>query len=240
MSKIEFVTRPSAVLAKPTNASDDDVALAAWVSFAADEPERLENRAGVERLIAFLMREEHNSPFEHSHFTFRVDCPFFVAREFHRHRTQAYNEVSGRYTELQPRFYVPGQGRPAEQKGKAGAYFFVENEQVRYEYADDLREKNKWDWEHYERQLKNGVPKEMARMGLPLNMMTQFYATVSARNLIHFLEMRTSEQALYEIRLVAGDMEEILAEHMPLTYKAWNDKKALWAEFRAWKEQRNG
>jgi thymidylate synthase (FAD) len=237
LTEIEFTDRPSARLVK-TNANDDDVVLAAWVSFAMDEPERLENREGVERLIGFLMREEHNSPFEHSHFTFKIDCPFFVAREFHRHRTQAYNEVSGRYTELEPRFYIPGKGRPAEQVGRPGAYFFIPNEPIRAEYADALREKNKWDWEHYEHMLQLGAPKEMARMGLPLNMMTQFYATVSARNLIHFLGLRTSEQALYEIRQVASDMELILARTMPLTWKAWNDKKALWEEFREWRKNR--
>lgn len=233
--KIEFVDRASAMLVK-TDGNDDDVALAAWVSFAANEPERLEDQEGVARLIDFLMREEHNSPFEHSHFTFMIDCPFFVAREFHRHRTQAYNEVSARYTVLKPRFYVPGAGRPAQQEGRPGAYYFVENEGVRKCYVADLKEKNKWDWKHYEDQLALGVPKEMARMGLPMNTMTQFYATVSARNLIHFLGLRTSPQALYEIRQVAGDMELILSEHMPLTYDAWQKKKALWEEFRIWKK----
>jgi thymidylate synthase (FAD) len=239
MTELEFVNRASASLVK-TDGKDDDVALAAWVSFSANEPERLNDREGVERLISFLMREEHNSPFEHSHFTFMIDCPFFVAREFHRHRTQAYNEVSGRYVELKPRFYVPPTSRPAVQRGKAGAYYFEPDVEIMAEAADNLREKNKWDWEHYERQLSLGVAKEVARMGLPLNMMTQFYATVSARNLIHFLGLRTSPQALYEIRQVAGDMELILAQTMPMTYAAWQQKKAYWEEFRQWKKDKHG
>ena len=236
MTKIELVTRPSAVLAKPTTANDDDVALAAWVSFAADEPERLEDRFGVERLIGFLMSNQHDSPFEHSHFTFKVDCPLFVAREFHRHRTQSYNEVSGRYTELQPRFYVPRKERPMVQVGKPGAYHFVEDPNIQY-YAERAIEKaSRQSWEAYQDILMAGAAKEVARMVLPVNIMTQFYATVNARNLMHFIGLRTSPHALDEIRTVAGDMEKILAEHMPLTYKAWEAKNRLWAEFREWKK----
>jgi thymidylate synthase (FAD) len=124
------------------------------------------------------------------------------------------------------------------QVGKPGAYHFEMDEQLAFEASDNLMEKTKWDWEHYQRQLSLGVAKEVARMGLPLNLMTQFYATVNARNLLHFIGLRTSPHALYEIRIVAHDMEEILAEHMPLTYKAWETKQALWAEFKEWKKNR--
>ena len=218
--KIEFVSQPSAKLVQ-TNASDDMVAMAAWVSFDKADEERLKDKKGQAGLIDFLMRNKHMSPFEHGQFTFLVDCPLDVRSQFHRHRTFSYNEVSGRYTELKPRFYIPPKGRPVVQHGKTGNYFFIADEQLRREYADDLREKNKWDWEHYQRQLNKGIAKEVARKGLPMNMMTQFYATVNPRNLMAFLELRTHPQAMIEIQHVAHDMEAALAQAMPYTYSAW-------------------
>ena len=222
--KIEFVDRPSAKLVQ-TNASDDMVAMAAWVSFDKNQEERLKDEPGKAGLIHFLMREKHMSPFEHGQFTFLVDCPMDVRTEFQRHRTFSYNEVSGRYTVLKPRFYIPPKGRPVVQQGKTGNYFFVEDEQLRSEYADDLREKNKWDWEHYQRQLNKGIAKEVARKGLPMNMMTQFYATVNPRNLMAFLELRTDPQAMIEIQQVAHDMEAALAHTMGYTYSAWLQRR---------------
>src|ERR1043165_1362547 len=85
-------------------ASDLQVCRAAWVSQAGEDA-RIKDTDRPERLIGFLYRNKHMSPFEHGMFTFMVHCPIFVAREFHRHRTQSYNEVSGRYSELEPEFY---------------------------------------------------------------------------------------------------------------------------------------
>lgn len=221
-TEFEFVTQPTAQLVK-SSASDDDVAMAAWVSFGADDAEKLQDRKRVGGLINFLMRERHLSPFEHSTFTFKIDCPLFVAREFHRHRTMAYNEVSGRYTEMKPRFYIPSQKRPVVQQGKAGTYTFVEDSSLNFLAEACLRQSSIDAYSDYEEMLKHGIAKEVARMALPLNLMTQFYATVNARNLMHFLGLRTSPQALYEIRDVAEQMEEHFEYTMPLTYAAWKD-----------------
>jgi thymidylate synthase (FAD) len=220
MTEIEFVTKPSATLVQ-TNASDEMVAMAAWVSFDRDSEERLEDKDRMNGLINFLMREKHMSPFEHGSFTFKIDCPIFVAREFHRHRTMAYNEVSGRYTEMKPRFYSPSLDRPMVQKGKAGQYYFEPEADLAWKAQTAIGNATLTAWREYQNMLKAGVAKEVARMALPNNLMTQFYATVNPRNLMHFLGLRTSEQALYEIRLVAEYMEKHLEEAMPLTYNAW-------------------
>lgn len=221
MTDIEFVDRSYVTLVKH-NASDDDVAMAAWVSFDRDSEDRLEDRDRVAGLIKFLEFNDHMSPFEHSHFTFKIDTPLFVAREFHRHRTMSYNEVSGRYTEMKPRFYIPGPTRPLIQEGKAGRYTFVEGTPEQYRsMKETLEEASQTAWDHYQNAMQFGVAKEVARMSLPLNLMTQFYATVNARNLMHFLKLRTSEQALYEIREVALAMEKIFQRAMPLTFNAW-------------------
>src|SRR5688572_21235185 len=108
-SVIEFVDHSTVRLVK-TNASDEDVAYAAWVS-NFDNPEARDT-SDLSKLINFLYKNRHMSPFEHGSFTFFVDTPIFVAREFMRHRTFSYNETSGRYKEMKPRFYLPNFERP--------------------------------------------------------------------------------------------------------------------------------
>jgi thymidylate synthase (FAD) len=166
------------------------------------------------------------SPFEHGHFTFKVDVPLFVAREWHRHRTMSYNEVSGRYTEFEPRFYLPPRTRPLVQEGKMGNYTFVEGSDDQYAV---LLANQKWviheAWASYQRQLQAGIAKEVARMVLPVSLMTQFYVTVNPRNLMQFLSLRNDKHALKEIRDAAVQMEDIFAEHMPLTYGAYKRYK---------------
>ena len=100
--------------------SDEMVAMSARVSTGAgaSTPEK---DAG---LINYLMRDRHGSPFEHNAFTFYIEAPIFVFREFMRHRIASYNEESGRYKELEPVFYVPDMKRKLIQKGKPGAYEF--------------------------------------------------------------------------------------------------------------------
>lgn len=202
-------------------ASDKDVAYAAWVSnFGNDAEER--DTSDLTRLIHFLYKNRHMSPFEHGQFTFFVDCPIFVAREFMRHRTFSYNETSGRYKELDPRMYRPPAERPLVQKGRVGAYRFEEGAGELYatllEETDAAYEAA---WYAYQTQLKAGIAKEVARNVLPVATMTQFYATVNPRNLMAFLNLRNDPNAQYEIREVSKKMEAIFAEAMPLTYDAY-------------------
>lgn len=203
-----------------TNASDDMVAMAAWVSHDQDSEERLANREQVKKLINFLYTNKHMSPFEHGQFTFKIDVPLFVAREFHRHRTFSYNEVSGRYTEMKPRFWVGSEARI--QKGKPGDYYFLpgDDDQTAI-YLQSKRKAAKKAWREYGRRLDAGIAKEQAREDLPLSLMTQFYATVNPRNLMAFLTLRNEKHALKEIQAVAAKMEEIFAQQMPLTYAAY-------------------
>ena len=111
---------------------------AARVSFNQTSQEMEEKDKG---LINFLMKNRHASPFEHCVATFRIEAPIFVAREWHRHRTQSYNEWSGRYSQLQPKFYAPGYNRPLIQVGKPGAYKFEvpQDDQVNIELYKELR-----------------------------------------------------------------------------------------------------
>lgn len=185
----------------------------------------------VTGLINFLYRERHMSPFEHGSFTFYIDTPIFVAREFMRHRTFSYNETSGRYKELEPRFYLIDDNRPVVQKGKVGAYRFDEGSADQYGnvYANTtLSYANSWS--AYQGMLNHGIAKEVARNVLPVGTMTQFYATANPRNIMQFLLLRNDDNALYEIREVAKDIEKAFAKAMPITYDAfkkydWRDEK---------------
>jgi thymidylate synthase (FAD) len=234
---IEFVNGSTVQLVK-TNASDEDVARAAWVSNYGDDA-RLREAGRIDGLINFLYRERHMSPFEHGSFTFFVDTPIFVAREFMRHRTWSYNETSGRYKELEPRFYMAPKDRPMQQKGKVGAYRFEPGtpEQTGEVYLRTM-EAYEASWYSYESMLNKGVAKEVARNVLPVGTMTQFYATANPRNVMQFLQLRNDDNALKEIRDVAIAIEAEFARVMPLTYRAyqtydWRDTDAELDRLRA-------
>ena len=202
-------------------ASDIDVARAAWVSNYGEEAREKDPKA-IEGLIKFLYNNKHMSPFEHGIFKFYIDCPIFVAREFMRHRTFSFNEVSGRYKKLDGRFYVPSSERPLIQEGKVGAYTFVSGSDEQYALTRHHLERSyRYSWETYENLLEIGVAKEVARDCLPVATMTQFYASVDPRNLMQFLTLRNDKHALYEIRQIAVQMEAALEVCMPLTYKAY-------------------
>jgi thymidylate synthase (FAD) len=222
---LKFVEN-STVALKKCNASDVDVAYAAWVSnFGEGAEER--DVTDVSKLINFLYKNRHMSPFEHGSFTFFIDTPIFVAREFMRHRTWSYNETSGRYKELEGRFYMAPDDRPLVQVGRVGNYSFVAGD------ANMNRVKRwatgrayKLSWRMYKVMLRVGIAKEVARNVLPVGTMTQFYATANPRNVMQFLSLRNDGPALKEIRDVAVEIEKAFAEAMPLTYAAY--KKYDW------------
>jgi thymidylate synthase (FAD) len=213
------------------NASDLRVAKAAWVSTKGRRAEDESNPERLAGLINFLVRDRHGSPFEHTSFTFAIRCPIFVVREFHRHRAGwSYNEESGRYTKLQPEFYLPNSERNLVQTGKPGHYVFSPGSKYQHDLmSHGHRMVSDIAWNNYEALLDQGIAKEVARMTLPLNVYTSFYATCNARSLMHFLGLRTeNENATYlshpqkEIQMVADEMEEIFAEQMPITWLSWN------------------
>lgn len=203
-----------------SNASDEMVARSAWVSNIG-EASKTKDASEIQGLINFLWRNQHHSPFEHGQYTFFIKCPIFVAREFHRHRTFSFNEVSGRYSEMKPHFYVPPVDRPIVQKGKIGNYEFVPESNLAFMASRAGMEVCQNAWNQYTFQKEIGVANEVARMVLPVSLYTSYYATVNPRNLCHFLDLRTDLQAMKEIRDVAGQMEEIFKTQQPLTYNAW-------------------
>lgn len=209
---------------------DQSVAFAARVSTGLDLKEYSEaNDIG---LLNYLMKHRHGSPFEHNSMTFRISAPIFVFREFHRHRIGwSYNEVSGRYTKLEPKFYSYPAGRPLAQagnsahpklvKGPAGLEHIVRQSGALVSGTA---------WKAYEAMLEAGAAKEVARFVLPVNIYSTMYATCNARSMMAFLSLRVdAENATFEskpqweIEQIALQMELQFKELFPITWKAFND-----------------
>lgn len=200
--------------------TDESVVHAARVSIVGV---RAETEGGERKgLLNFLMKNRHASPFEHVTATFMLEVPIFVTREVQRHRTFSYNEVSGRYSVLPQRFYVPSEERPLIQVGKPGAYTFETGTIMDYQtvlvclqaaYEEASRQ--------YDMMLNLGIAKEVARDCLPVATYTAFYMTGSLRNFFNFLSLRTSEDALYEIRDMATRMENLLFNIAPVSTGLW-------------------
>lgn len=226
MTEIEFRNNSTVELIQ-SNATDDMVAMAAWVSNGLNDEARLADTQRVKGLINFLWREQHHSPFEHGQFTFKITTPLFVMREVQRHRTSSFNEASGRYSILPSIYYVPDPNeRPMIQAGKIGSYRFeMGSPELQQQVNLELQEAAMEAQARYDRLLALGAAREVARVALTIGLFTESYMTVNPRNLMHFLDLRTDAQALYEIRDVADQMEVFLKDQMPLTYEARKTNK---------------
>jgi thymidylate synthase (FAD) len=178
--------------------NDLSVVNAARVSYGKRSEQFTEKDA---KLIAYLMRNRHGTPFEHIVYQFRVRAPLFVVAQWQRHRMGSYNEESGRYVELRPDFYVPRDvGRPAiMESANAEAYAT------------------------YEALLAEGELFEDARMVLPQSIYKEFWWTVNARSLMNFLMTRNEAHAQKEIRAYAEALEKMFNEVTPHVAKAFVD-----------------
>jgi thymidylate synthase (FAD) len=177
--------------------SDLTVVNAARVSYAKESAEFSDQDA---RLIRYLMRNKHGTPFEHVVYQFRVRAPLFVVHQWERHRMASYNEESGRYVELRGDFYIAEDTWAAEERRYTAAAFAF-----------------------YRHMLANGAEKERARSVLPSSLYKEFWWTVNARSLMNFLELRTDEHAQREIRLYAQALEEMFAANTPALAAAFRE-----------------
>lgn len=193
--------------------------------------EALEEEATYGR-IAFLMKNRHGTPFEHNSMMFYVEAPIFVFREFHRHRIGfSYNEVSGRYKELPPMFYVPDINRKLIQVGKPGHYEFRKGSTAQWGHTcEELRIAYEHAYDTYQDLLDEGVAKEVARACLPVAIYSAMFVTCNARSLMAFLSLRTKRDGSTfpsypqrEIELVAEQLEVLFEAQFPLTYAAFNE-----------------
>ena len=176
-----------------------------------------------EVLLKYLVENRHMTPLEHITFSFSVHCPIFVARQWMRHRTFSYNEISRRYTTVDLEFYFPDTFRKqSESNRQASTDEIIEkNTEARQIYSkitDDC-------FDAYEKMLELGVCKEQARAILPQNMMTTFWMTGNLRNILHFIELRDDDHAQKEIREYARAMKELIRPYIPHAIKCFEKEE---------------
>lgn len=196
--------------------SDLSIVRSARVSYNADW------RPGGDdaKLIDYLVKNRHTSPFESVVFTFEVKAPIFVFRQWHRHRTWSFNEVSARYSELPEEYYIPEISQITTQS--------TGNKQMRtddiHPMADDFQSlissAGEDAFTHYRYLLEHGCPRELARGVLPVNTYSRMFATVDLHNFAHFLKLRLPEGAQYEIRVYAQAMIELIEPVVPVAVAA--------------------
>lgn len=158
------------------------------------------------KLIKYLAKHEHYSPFEHSGFTFLLRVPIYVARQLVRHKSWSFNEISGRYVEFEPEFDIIKGFRLQSDKIKQGSVEDTENSINQLVASRAYDEALDTAYEAYSTLLRLGVAREQARAVLPLALMTELYATCNFRSFVHFLKQRLDPHAQQEIRKMAGQM----------------------------------
>jgi thymidylate synthase (FAD) len=184
-----------------------------------------EDNPGDEKLLAFLYNNKHSTPFEMGGVVIEVKAPIFVFREWHRHRTQSYNEMSARYIPLPDENY-----RPSVERLMVGANTATTNKQAQgsgkqltedeaalwrfelqkaYDYAQSI----------YEKGIAIGIPKELARLPVPVARYSRMRASANLRNWLAFLTLRQAPQAQWEIRQYADAVGQIIAERFPRTWE---------------------
>lgn len=181
------------------------------------------------KLLMYLFKNRHTSPFEACNITFNIKMPIFCMRQFVRHRTIRLNEWSGRYSELADECYTPSKWRAQDTKNKQGSVDYNpdgnlawmwharNNEIAQASFASS--------YSAYQQLLENGVAKELARIVLPVSLFTEIYCNVDVHNLMHFLNLRQDAHAQLEMREIANGMASIFEQLYPWCAEARNRYK---------------
>jgi thymidylate synthase (FAD) len=199
--------------------TDQMPVLSARVSHAGSGKTGQDPMADV-KLMNYLAKHKHMTPFEHQSATFRVVAPLFVFREWHRHRTQSYNEMSMRYTsDPVGKFHMPQEFREQATRNKqAGAGALPEEIQV--EAAHVLRHGYNVCMKTYSKLIELGVCREQARMIVPVGNYSEMYATANLRNWYGFWLLRHDPNAQKEIRVYADAIDQFLTDLWPDSWRA--------------------
>ena len=166
------------------------------------------------KLIQYLAKHKHLSPFGHAFASFHVKAPIFVARQLVKHKFLRWNEISRRYVDYEPEFYTPEEwrGRPQDSKqGSSGVVSLYHDPTKRVEHA--AIEKYTW-------LLREGVAPEQARMVLPQSTMTEWYWSGSLDALAAMCKLRCADDTQYETRIVADQISEQMKQLFPVSWEA--------------------
>jgi len=191
--------------------SDLSVVNAARVSFGKSHAEF--DPVRDTKLINYLAKHKHISPFGHAFASFHVKAPIFVARQLVKHKFLRWNEISRRYVDDEPEFYQPDTWRGKAENIKQGSAGVVSTQ-------SDPNFVNYTALRTYNEMLAEGVAPEMARMVLPQSTMTEWYWSGSLDALADMCRLRCKEDTQYESRLVADQISEKMQELFPVSWSA--------------------
>jgi thymidylate synthase (FAD) len=166
------------------------------------------------KLIKYLAKHKHLSPFGHAFASFHVKAPIFVARQLVKHKFLRWNEVSRRYVDDEPKFYVPDvwRGRSADKKqGSEGTW------QPNHEQLDKAMYKV---LDLYDQMIYDGCAPEQARMVLPQSTMTEWYWSGSLDAFAAMCKLRCAPDTQYESRIVADQISAVMGELFPVSWQA--------------------
>jgi len=209
-----------------TLGNDLTVVNSARVSFGKRKTEYSD---GDRKLVKFLVKNKHWSPFRHIIVQFHIKAPEFVMRQWYKHvvgiettsssmtKDHAWNEISGRYVPVQD-YYKPNNWRAQSENNKQASEGSIEKQAEAEKIFDDAMS---YMTGAYDKLLELGVAKEQARLLLPLNQYTEVYWTASFQAIMNFIELRDEPTAQWEIRQYAIAMKKIMIELYPETTKIW-------------------
>ena len=205
--------------------SDLTVVNAARVSFAKPSEWDIVPDAGPvegylkvddERLIKYLAKHNHWSPFGHASMQFHIKAPVFVARQLVKHQVGlVWNEVSRRYVDDEVEFYEPTEWRLAAENKKQGS----SDETIPFSVAST----HQWCKQTYENLLSAGVAPEMARMVLPQSMYTEWYWSGTLYAFARVCNLRCKPDAQVETQMVAEQIDVLAKELFPNSWEALRD-----------------
>lgn len=185
-----------------------------------------------EKLLRYLYSNKHETPFEFAGMTIEVRAPIFVFREWHRHRTQSYNEMSARFAPLPNQCYLPDaddlydramKAYSTRNKQEAGVSLLPPDEEALCRWLERQEEMYNLQELHYQQGLAIGVPKELARIGMPVGHYSQMRASGNLRNWLSFMTLRCDPKAQKEIRMFAGAVSEVIGTKFPRTHGLWSE-----------------
>jgi thymidylate synthase (FAD) len=186
-----------------------------------------ETKSGDEKLLKYLWDNKHATPFEMAGFVIEVQAPIETFRQWHRHRTQSYNEMSARYTPLPDMNYIPSVERLMminQANKQAGTIKGAE--ELTVERAQQFRQELKLIYDHaealYQQALSFGVSKELARIHLPVGRYSRMRASANLRNWLAFLTLRMDEHAQWEIRQFANAVGVFVQQTFPHTWELFS------------------
>ena len=168
-----------------------------------------------DKLIKYLAKHKHISPFGHCFASFHVKAPVFVARQLVKHKFLRWNEISRRYVDVEPEFYVPDVWRGRSEDKKQGSEGVIED--IDPDVANSMVACAKHDYNYL---LAKGVSPEQARMILPQSMMTEWYWSGSLDAFVDMCNLRCTDDTQRESRIVADAIDEEMERLFPVSWSA--------------------